>query len=140
MLCIGVDIGGTFTDVIVYEPGSARLAEAKTLSTPADPAAAILDGLAKLGVSLSGVDRFVHGTTRVTNALLEGAGEPVAVITTEGFRDVLEMGLGHRPRLYSVKETGRPALTPAGCVTPCGNGSPPTGPSRCPSTWTSWMK
>ncbi|MFV2018111.1 hydantoinase/oxoprolinase family protein [Micromonospora sp. LOL_023] len=112
MLCIGVDIGGTFTDVIVYEPGTARLAEAKTLSTPADPAAAILDGLAKLGVSLSRAGRFVHGTTRVTNALLEGAGEPVAVITTEGFRDVLEMGLGHRPRLYSVKETGRPALTP----------------------------
>ncbi|MFV2098296.1 hydantoinase/oxoprolinase family protein [Micromonospora sp. LOL_014] len=112
MLCIGVDIGGTFTDVIVYEPATGRLAEAKTLSTPADPAAAILDGLTKLDVHLSDVERFVHGTTRVTNALLEGAGEPVAVVTTEGFRDVLEMGLGHRPRLYSVKEAARPALTP----------------------------
>ncbi|MBQ1075466.1 hydantoinase/oxoprolinase family protein [Micromonospora sp. C31] len=110
MLCIGVDIGGTFTDVIVYEPATARLAEAKTLSTPHDPAAAIFEGLAKLGVSLGTVDRFVHGTTRVTNALLEGSGEPVAVLATEGFRDVLEMGLGHRPRLYSVKESARPPL------------------------------
>lgn len=112
MLCIGVDIGGTFTDVIVYEPATARLAEAKALSTPADPAAAIFEGLAKLGVRLDTVDRFVHGTTRVTNALLEGSGEPVSVVTTKGFRDVLEMGLGHRPRLYSVKEAGRPPLTP----------------------------
>ena len=106
MLCIGVDIGGTFTDVIVYEPATARLAEAKTLSTPHDPAAAIFEGLAKLGVSLDTVDRFVHGTTRVTNALLEGSGERCRVLATEGFRDVLEMGLGHRPRLYSVKESG----------------------------------
>ncbi|MEV0395036.1 hydantoinase/oxoprolinase family protein [Polymorphospora rubra] len=112
MLCIGVDIGGTFTDVIVYEPATARLAEAKTLSTPADPAAAIFEGLAKLGVRLDAVDRFVHGTTRVTNALLEGSGEPVSVVATEGFRDVLEMGLGHRPQLYSVKETARPPLAP----------------------------
>ncbi len=112
MLCIGVDIGGTFTDVIVYEPATARLAEAKTLSTPDDPAAAIFEGLAKLGVRLDEVDRFVHGTTRVTNALLEGSGEPVSVVATEGFRDVLEMGLGHRPQLYSVKEAGRAPLTP----------------------------
>ncbi|MEV7327392.1 hydantoinase/oxoprolinase family protein [Micromonospora sp. NPDC093244] len=112
MLCIGVDIGGTFTDVIVYEPATARLAEAKTLSTPHDPAAAIFEGLAKLGVSLDAVERFVHGTTRVTNALLEGSGDPVSVVTTAGFRDVLEMGLGHRPRLYSVKEAARPSLAP----------------------------
>ncbi|GAA3975146.1 hydantoinase/oxoprolinase family protein [Actinomadura viridis] len=112
MLLIGVDIGGTFTDVIVYEPGGSRLHEAKTLSTPDDPARAIFEGLAKLGVSLSQATRFVHGTTRVTNALLEGSGEQVAVLTTEGFRDVLEMGLGHRPRLYSVKEPGRPPLVP----------------------------
>lgn len=112
MLSIGVDIGGTFTDVIVYDPASAQLAEAKTLSTPDDPARAIIDGLAKLGVSLDTVERFVHGTTRVTNALLEGSGEPVSVVTTAGFRDVLEMGLGHRPNLYSVKESQRPALSP----------------------------
>ncbi|MEU8802329.1 hydantoinase/oxoprolinase family protein [Spirillospora sp. NPDC048819] len=112
MLLIGVDIGGTFTDVIVYEPGGAVLREAKTLSTPDDPARAIFEGLAAIGVSLSDAGRFVHGTTRVTNALLEGAGERVAVLTTEGFRDVLEMGLGHRPRLYSVKEPARAPLVP----------------------------
>ncbi|GAA1519549.1 hydantoinase/oxoprolinase family protein [Sphaerisporangium rubeum] len=112
MFFIGVDIGGTFTDVIVYEPATARLREAKTLSTPADPARAIVEGLAKIGVDLAAAGRFVHGTTRVTNALLEGSGEPVAVITTAGFRDVLEMGLGHRPRLYSVKEPPRPPLVP----------------------------
>lgn len=112
MLLIGVDIGGTFTDVIVYEPGAARLREAKALSTPQDPAQAIFEGLAKIGVSLPDASRFVHGTTRVTNALLEGSGSQVGVLTTEGFRDVLEMGLGHRPHLYSVKEPGRPPLTP----------------------------
>ena len=104
MLWIGVDIGGTFTDVIVYDATSRRLAAAKSLSTPAEPVRAVIEGLAKLKVDLGGVSRFVHGTTRVTNALLEHAGAKVAVITTRGFRDVVEMGRGHRAKLYSVKE------------------------------------
>jgi N-methylhydantoinase A len=63
-----------------------------------------------MGIALSSAARFVHGTTRVTNALLERAGAAVAMITTEGFRDVVEMGRGHRARLYSVKEMAPPRL------------------------------
>ena len=110
MLWVGVDIGGTFTDVIVYDAQSRVLRAAKSLSTPAEPVRAVLDGLAKLKVGLAEVTRFVHGTTRVTNALLEHAGLPIALITTDGFRDVVEMGRGYRNTLYSVKELPSPKL------------------------------
>ncbi len=110
MLWIGVDIGGTFTDVIAYDIETQKLAAAKSLSTPAEPVRAVLEALAKIGVDLGAAARFVHGTTRVTNALLERAGARVALITTAGFRDVIEMGRGHRARLYSVKETPPPRL------------------------------
>ena len=101
---VGVDIGGTFTDVIVYDASARRLLSSKTLSDKVDPVQAVLDGLAKLDVDLAETSRFVHGTTRVTNALLEGDRVPVALLTTRGVRDVVAMGRGHRPRLYSVKE------------------------------------
>lgn len=110
MLWVGVDIGGTFTDVIVYDAARRRLRAAKSLSTPAEPVRAVLEGLGKLNVQLGDVERFVHGTTRVTNALLEHANLPVALITTKGFRDVIEMGRGHRPLLYSVKERAAPQV------------------------------
>lgn len=111
MLAIGIDIGGTFTDLVTYDTESGVLAEAKSLSTPDDPTAAIFAGLEALGVPLARAEKLVHGTTRVTNALLEGKGAQVGVLTTAGFRDVLEMGLGHRPHLYRVKEAPRQALT-----------------------------
>jgi N-methylhydantoinase A len=110
MLWVGVDIGGTFTDVIVYDTEARLLRAAKSLSTPAEPVRAVLEALHKLDVDLSRVTRFVHGTTRVTNALLEGTGGGVALLTTEGFRDVVAMGRGHRHRLYSVKEVAPPRL------------------------------
>lgn len=112
MLWVGVDIGGTFTDVIGYDPASGRLQAAKSLSTPASPVRAVMEGLAKLGAGSAAIGRFVHGTTRVTNALLENSGVPVALITTRGFRDVVEMARGHRRRLYSVKETAPARLVP----------------------------
>ena len=112
MLWVGVDIGGTFTDVIGYDPASGRLLAAKSLSTPASPVRAVLEGIAKLGADYAEIGRFVHGTTRVTNALLENSGVPVALITTRGFRDVTEMARGHRRRLYSVKETAPERLVP----------------------------
>lgn len=109
-LCIGVDIGGTFTDVIAYSTATHQLVAAKSLSTPQEPVRAVLEALGKMGVDLASAVRFVHGTTRVTNALLERTGAKVAMITTEGFRDVVEMGRGHRARLYSVKEIAPPRL------------------------------
>jgi len=110
MFWVGVDVGGTFTDVILYDVKGRRVSAAKRLSTPAEPLVAVLQGLEELKVDLSKTERFVHGTTRVTNALLEGTGKPVALITTAGFRDLIAMGRGHRRRLYSLKEQSPPCL------------------------------
>lgn len=110
MFWVGVDVGGTFTDVILYDVQGRRVSAAKRLSTPAEPLRAVLEGLGELEVDLSQTERFVHGTTRVTNALLEGTGKPVALITTAGFRDLIAMGRGHRRRLYSLKEQSPPSL------------------------------
>jgi len=107
---IGVDVGGTFTDLVAYDPKGQKVDTVKCLSTPDDPMGAILQGLNRLNVQLEDATRFVHGTTRVTNALLEGKIAKVALITTRGFRDVVEMGRGHRARLYSVKEVSPQAL------------------------------
>ena len=105
---VGVDVGGTFTDFVVLEPG--RLTVRKRLSTPHDPAEAVLHGLEGLGV---GPDiPIAHGSTVATNALLERRGARVALITTRGFADVLEIGRQARPQLYDLRPTRPPALVP----------------------------
>ena len=105
---VGVDVGGTFTDFVVLEPG--RLTVRKRLSTPHDPAVAVLHGLEDLGV---GPDiPIAHGSTVATNALLERRGARVALITTRGFADVLEIGRQARPQLYDLHPTRAPALVP----------------------------
>ena len=105
---VGVDVGGTFTDFVVLEPG--RLIVRKRLSTPHDPAEAVLNGLEGLGV---GPDvPIAHGSTVATNALLERRGARVALITTRGFADVLEIGRQARPQLYDLRPTRPPALVP----------------------------
>ena len=105
---VGVDVGGTFTDFVVLEPG--RLTVRKRLSTPHDPAEAVLHGLEGLGV---GPDvPIAHGSTVATNALLERRGAQVALITTRGFADVLEIGRQARPQLYDLRPTRPPALVP----------------------------
>ncbi len=95
---IGVDVGGTFTDFVVEEKG--RWWTFKLPSTPRDPAAAVLAGLARLG--RPGGRQIVHGSTVATNALLERKGAPTALITTRGFRDVLQIGRQNRPVLYDL--------------------------------------
>jgi N-methylhydantoinase A len=102
---IGVDIGGTFTDIIVAaEDGG--LHRAKVLSSPPDFGRAVLDGLARLaetsGLDLGTAVTLVHGTTVATNAILEGRGARTALVTTRGFRDVLELGRMRRPSLYDL--------------------------------------
>jgi N-methylhydantoinase A len=88
---VAVDIGGTFTDLIVAETdGQVRLAKVPT--TPDDPAAGVRNALERAGIELAGVSRFFHGTTLGVNTLLEGKGAPTGLITTRGFRDVLEIG------------------------------------------------
>src|SRR6266545_136932 len=103
---LGVDIGGTFTDFVLLRDG--RLLIHKILSTPDDPARALLEGVATLGAPAA----LVHGTTVATNALLERRGAPTALITTAGFGDVLAIGRGDRPALYDLDVTRPAPLVP----------------------------
>lgn len=99
---IGVDTGGTFTDVALLDPASGELWVSKTSSTPEDPsrgfAQGIADGLAAGRVSGAGVGRVLHGTTVATNLILERKGPSVAILVTEGFRHILEIGRHDIPR------------------------------------------
>jgi N-methylhydantoinase A len=103
---IGIDIGGTFTDFVLLRDG--RLQIHKLLSTPDDPARALLAGVDELGAPAA----IIHGTTVATNALLERRGAPTALVTTRGFRDVLAIGRGDRPALYDLDVTRPPPLVP----------------------------
>ncbi len=107
---IGVDIGGTFTDFVVYDPESKDIHTFKLLSTPYNPAEAMLDGLAQ--IAALGKRQIVHGSTIATNALLEGKGAPTALVTTKGFRDVLQIGRQNRPSLYDWTAVPPPPLAP----------------------------
>ncbi len=93
---VGIDIGGTFTDIVVINEATGEVRVTKTLSTLNNRADGMLDGLRKLEVPLAEVSRVVHGMTVATNAMLERNGAKVALITTRGFRDVLEIGRTQR--------------------------------------------
>ena len=111
---IGVDVGGTFTDAAVFDDAAGSLRYAKVPSTPADPARAVLDVLERLGVDLGEVQRFIHGITIGTNAVLEGRGAEVWMLTTAGFRDVLEIARTNRTVLYDITALKPPPLVPCG--------------------------
>jgi N-methylhydantoinase A len=100
---LGVDIGGTFTDIVLLGEDGA-IHTKKLLSSPPDYSEAIEVGVAQLlaetGISASQVTEFAHGTTIVTNTIIERKGSAVALLTTRGFRDVLELGRFRTPRLY----------------------------------------
>lgn len=104
-LRVGVDIGGTFTDMAILDD-SGIVAVGKTLTTHSEPAAAVENvlrqTLAKHQLDAGDITTVVHGTTLVTNALIERRGARTALITTEGFRDVVEMGREHRYELYDL--------------------------------------
>jgi len=113
---IGVDVGGTFTDFYAVDRKSARVVVHKTPSTPHNPAEAILAGLDSLatanGIPADEVTRLAHGTTVATNALIQRKGAPLALITTEGFRDLLEIGRQIRPKMFDLKADAPPPLVP----------------------------
>ena len=102
---LGADIGGTFTDIILLQ-SDGRLFSKKVLSTPDDYSRGIEEGVAgllkEIGVSARDISEFAHGTTVATNAIIERKGVKVALITTAGFRDVLEIGRFRSPRLYDL--------------------------------------
>jgi 5-oxoprolinase (ATP-hydrolysing)/N-methylhydantoinase A len=103
---VGFDIGGTFTDFVVYDAATATVTLHKRLTTPHDPSEAALLGLreilAMVGIGHAEVSEIVHGTTLVTNAIIERKGAPVGLITTAGFRDILEMGAEQRYDIYDL--------------------------------------
>jgi len=107
---VGVDTGGTFTDIVLLQEGQFRIH--KVLSTPDDPSRAILQGLTDLGV-LERMTTLVHGSTVATNAVLERKGANTGLITTAGFRDVLEIGRQTRPKLYAIRVQKEPPLVPS---------------------------
>src|SRR5712691_674509 len=112
---IGVDIGGTFTDIVHYIPSSSSssgglLSIYKVPSTPSDPAQGLLAGLHAPSVAPGSV--VIHGSTVATNALLERKGARAALITTEGFADVLKIGRQNRPALYDLMQQRPPVLIP----------------------------
>ncbi|MBN2385633.1 MAG: hydantoinase/oxoprolinase family protein [Anaerolineales bacterium] len=118
-LRIGIDIGGTFTDFVVYDPADGSLRTFKLLSTPADPAQAVLEGLDRIRADgrshLPGSRplEIIHGSTVATNALLERKGAPTALVTTAGFGDVLQIGRQNRPALYDLFADPPEVLVPA---------------------------
>ncbi len=111
---VGCDVGGTFTDFCAKEVSTGRGVVHKRPSTPDDPSRAILSGLRELtelhGISPSDISRFAHGTTVATNALLQRKGARVAVVTTKGFRDLLEIGRQTRPLIYDLQADAPPTL------------------------------
>ncbi len=106
---VGVDTGGTFTDFVVIDGDDIRVH--KVLSTPDSPDRAIVQGLRELGV-LGRMATLVHGSTVATNAVLERKGVRAGLITTAGFRDVLEIGRQTRPKLYDLRVTRDEPLVP----------------------------
>ena len=112
MLWLGIDVGGTFTDLVLYDEATGAIRLDKTPSTPRDHAEGMMTGIGRLAVALDRVERIAHGTTVATNTALERSGARTAVVTTRGFRDVLEVGRGNRLVLYDIKATRPPALVP----------------------------
>ncbi|MDP7532309.1 MAG: hydantoinase/oxoprolinase N-terminal domain-containing protein, partial [SAR202 cluster bacterium] len=109
---IGIDVGGTFTDIVALDDG--RLHRRKIRSTSDDFSTAVLEGLHALltGADAEGSDvtEVIHGTTVVTNAIIEKKGAPTGLITTAGFRDILEIGRLRTPRLYDLSWRKPPPL------------------------------
>ena len=116
MIRIGIDTGGTFTDLVAFDPGGDRLAFHKVATTPDDPARGIVRGaseiVAQVGARPDQVELLIHGTTVATNAVLQRAGARVALITTAGFRDVLQIQRQDRPRLYDLRGRRARPLVP----------------------------
>jgi N-methylhydantoinase A len=108
MIVVGVDIGGTFTDLMLYDTGSGGVTVHKVRSTPAEPERAMIDGVMELcstaGVNPAAIGAVYHGTTVATNAVLTHEGAVAGMITNRGFRDVVHIGRHQRPEHYSIMQ------------------------------------
>ncbi len=119
MFCIGIDVGGTFTDLVAVD-AQGRVTLAKAPSTPGDQSLGVMEGLDRLAkelgidraTMLAGTERIVHGTTVATNALLERKGAKVGLLTTEGHRDIIEMREGLKDDRYNLRQPPPVQLVP----------------------------
>ena len=113
---LGVDIGGTFTDFALFDEAGSEIAVSKRLTTPADPSVAVLEGAAALlhreNVSMKEVESVAHGTTLVTNSVIERKGAKTGMLVTAGFRDILDMGFEQRYDLFDLRLTWPDPLVP----------------------------
>jgi len=101
-LRLSADVGGTFTDVAAFEEATGRLKLGKTLTTPSRLVTGIETGVTKAGAGFAAAQLFLHGTTVAINTILERTGAPCALITTQGFRDIYEIGRVNRPESYNL--------------------------------------
>ena len=103
---LGIDIGGTFTDLVIHDHDTGRRWGSKVLTTHADPQQGVVAGvrtiLAESRLDPRGIGRVVHATTLFTNALIERKGAPTGLLVTEGFRDMLEIGRERKYDLYDI--------------------------------------
>ena len=108
MKLIGVDVGGTFTDVVYTDTETHQVLIHKVPTTPADPSVGVITGITDLctrnGIKLTDIQQIYHGTTIATNALLEYKGARAGVVTTKGYRDILHIGRHQRPQHYSIQQ------------------------------------
>ena len=107
---VGIDVGGTFTDLFYSKDGITGHTVLKVPSTPDDPSRGLVDALTAAGILASEIDLIVHGTTIATNAVIERRGARCALVTTKGFRDVLELGRRDRPHMYGLTGVQNPLI------------------------------
>ena len=103
MLLLAVDIGGTFTDLVGYDPAKDALVQSKSLTTPENLAQGVLDCVAKSGTALASVDRLIHGSTVAINTLIERKGSRTALLVTKGTRDCYAIGRGNHPDAFNLR-------------------------------------
>jgi N-methylhydantoinase A len=107
---VGVDVGGTFTDLFFVDGDDPRPRIVKVPTTSPDPSLGVMDALERAEIDAGGLARFLHGTTIATNALIERRGARCALITTTGFRDILELGRRDRPHVYGLSGKHEPLI------------------------------
>lgn len=115
-ILVGIDVGGTFTDLSVFDTQTGTIFYHKLSSTPDDPSKAIVQGIEDVlslrGIQPEKVSYLAHGTTVATNALIQKKGGKTGLLTTQGFRDLLELGRQTRPNLYDLRKASVPPIVP----------------------------
>ena len=136
-ILLAVDIGGTFTDIVALDLRTGKIAVEKLLTSTPDPSHAVLAGIRKLLESAqyppAAIRYVVHGTTLITNTLIERKGAKTALIATAGFRDAIEIGIEGRYDMYDLALKNRHPWQNGTYALICPSACWPTGASTCPS-------